>query len=579
MFENVYAFFILLFLPILVLFLVFDILKFRKRAKMIAGNKINNIIPYYSEGQKWLKIVFYTLGFILAVFALARPRWGYETINTNVKGRDILVVLDVSFSMATNDLIPSRLEAAKREINELLGMETGDRIGLLVFSGESELLSPVTNDYAAVSFFLDSVSPNMLPKEGTDIGGALTSGIKAFDDNEPRNKMILLFTDGEDLQGDYYAMLKNIKDSEIKVFTIGVGTKEGDLIPVYNSKGEKESALKDSSGNFVKSKLDEKRLIEIAETTGGSYLRTTGDKNEIINFFNSIKSVELKNQGSLKYEQKKERYDIFLIPALIFLIIGFILDQGRLIKLNMNKFDWLFNKNLIVVFILLAISANIRLFPAGDPSGDAKSLQETKQIIGDPNGGYWGNKSFIKGDYKNALEKYLSAQDLMKGNDKGKLYYNIGNTYYKVNDLERSSKYFEESVIYLTDDKIKSMAYFNEGLVIFKKQNYGMAKDLFKKSILLNPEDEDARYNYMVCKILEDKSKNNQQDQNNQTQNKQQQKQEKKVNDEKQKQNDNQKLSNEDIDKLLKALDEKEKKENKDNSNQNQDNTERGKYW
>jgi Ca-activated chloride channel family protein len=561
--------------------MIFDIMKQRKRSKIVAGSKINYIMPYYSEGQKWIKIAFYSIGFILAVFAFARPRWGVETINADVKGRDMLIVLDTSLSMSTNDVIPTRMETAKREINEILQMETGDRIGLMVFSGESELVCPITYDYAALSFFLDSIYPNMLPKEGTDIGDALQNGIESFDDTEPSNKMILLFTDGENLEGDYYSMLKKLKDSEIKVFTVGVGTKEGELIPMYNEKGEKESALKDSSGNFVKSKLDEKRLIEIAETSGGAYLRTTGNKGEIVSFINSITSIDKKNQGKLKYDQKKERYDIFLIPGLIFLILGFILDQGRLVKFNIDKLGWLFNKNMIaLVLIILSLTA-VRLNAKTDASHDA-SIKENKQLLGDPNGGFWGNSYFKKGDYKKSLEKYISATDSVRGNEKGKLYYNIGNSYYKLNDLKKAGDYFEQSVVYLTDDKIKSMAYYNEGLVIFKNQDYKTAKELFKKSILLNSEDDDARYNYMVCSLLEEKSKQNQ-DENSkdksQEKNKSQDKQKENRQDQSKK-NDSQELTKDETEKLLKALDEKEKKENKENALMNQsDQNGRGKSW
>ena len=575
MFGNNYAFFLLLLLPPFILFMVFDILKMKKRARMIAGNRINYIMPYYSEGQKWLRIVFYSLGLILTVFALAHPRWGIETINANIKGRDILIILDVSLSMSTNDVIPTRIDTAKREINELLEMETGDRIGLMVFSGQSDLLCPITYDYAALSFFLDSVYPNMLPEEGTNIGEAITEGIGSFDDTEPTNKMILLFTDGENLQGDYYLMLKKLKESEIKVFTVGVGTKEGELIPLYNEKGEKESALKDSSGEFVKSKLDEKRLVEIAETSGGAYMRTTGDRGEIVSFINSITSVEKKDQGKINYEQKKERYDIFLIPGLVFLIIGFVLDQGRLIKINMDKFNWLFNKNISVILILFLVTCiNFNIHP--DQSADIK---ENKQLIGDPNGGYWGNVSFKKGDYKKALEKYISATDSLKSNEKGKLYYNTGNAYYKLNDLKKAADYYEQSIAYLTDDRIKSMAYYNEGLAVFKNQDYKTAKEFFKKAILLNPEDDDARYNYAVCKMLEDRSKQDQKEQENDKKQQNQNEQQQQNNQQKDKES-SQSMSKEDMEKLLKALDEKEKKENTQNAVRNQSNNNgRGKAW
>ena len=147
MFENPHFLWAFFAIPIIVFIFIFDILLFKKRAKIIAGSHIRSIIPHYSEGQKWIKLFFYFFAFCLIILAIARPRWGIESINSKIKGRDILILLDTSYSMAANDVIPSRCEAAKRSIKELLEIETGDRLGLMVFSGESELLSPVTHDY------------------------------------------------------------------------------------------------------------------------------------------------------------------------------------------------------------------------------------------------------------------------------------------------------------------------------------------------------------------------------------------------------------------------------------------------
>jgi tetratricopeptide (TPR) repeat protein len=575
MFENLWAFALLGLLPFFIVFMIFDIIKLRKRSKNIAGEKVKLIIPYYSEGQKWLRIVFYSLGFILFVFALARPRWGVETIDAKIKGRDILILLDTSYSMATPDIIPSRLEAAQRELNELLEMETGDRIGLMVFSGEYELMSPVTHDYSAVGFFLDSTYPNMLSKDGTDIGGAVLGAIEALDDNEPRNKMILLMTDGENLFGDYYTMLQKAKESNIRIYTVGVGTKNGEPIPLRNAKGEIESYVKDDSGKHVISRLDEKRLIEIAETTGGSYLRTTGAKGELKNFVESINGIERKERSDLKYEQKKERYNIFLIPALILFALGFILDQGRIYRIKGNKFEWLFNKNIVIILIVLCSLGVTNIYAKNDVSSDKKSVKDQKGWVGDPNGAFWGNEKFKKGDYKNALENYASVENSLRGNDLGKLDYNIGNTYLKLNDLKKAGEYLENSNLFLTDDKIKSMAYYNQGIVAFKNQDYKTASELFKKSLILNETDDDARYNYEVSKILDEKTKKQQQQQDQkQNQKKQDQKKE-----DQNKNKDNQ-LSKEDIEKLLKNLSEKEKEENRKKTEEDKNsNNGRSKLW
>lgn len=586
MFENKFFFWLFLAIPIISLIFIADILLLRKKSKLLAGKNVASIIPFYTEGQKWLRLIFYILGFALAVLALARPRWGVETIETEVKGRDILLILDVSYSMAANDVVPSRLDSAKRYIVELLEMETGDRIGLSVFSGAYELVSPITHDYAAINFFTESLYPGMLGKGGTNIGDAIINGIDSFDDTEPRNKMIVLITDGEDIEGPYYQMLKKAKESKIKVFTVGVGTKSGEPIPIRNAKGEIESYVKDENNKHVISKLDEKRLIEIAESSGGSYLKTSNKKGELKKFIETISSVESEEQKELKYEQKKERYDIFLIPALIFFAIGFILDQGRIIRSSKNRLSWLLGKNtMITIFVsLMLLTSNYLSFSQTDPSDDVSDkntteMKDNKSAFGDPNGGFWGNRKFKKGDLNKALEKYASAINHLHENQLAKLYYNIGNTYLKLNDYKNAAQYYETAGSFAKEDSVKSKIFYNMGLVAFKNNDFANAKNFFKESIKLNELDDDARYNYQIAELMDEKTKkDNKQEKQEQKDNKQSE-ENKDENQDKNK-DEEQKLSKEDIEKLLKSLDEKEKNENRDKTLQEQKgNNQRGKYW
>ncbi|MCK4799209.1 MAG: VWA domain-containing protein [Spirochaetes bacterium] len=582
MFETPSFFWFFFAIPIIIAFFVFDILQLKKRSQKIAGKNISIIIPYYSEGQKWIRLVFYTLAFCLIILALARPKWGIEVIDSKVKGRDILILLDTSYSMAANDVIPSRYDSAKRSITELLEAETGDRIGLMIFSGKSELISPVTHDYAAISFFLDSIYPGMQGKGGTNIGGAIINAIDVFEDEGVSHKMILLITDGENLQGDFKGMLKKVKESGIKVFTVGVGTRNGEPIPIRNSKGEIESYVKDAKGNHVISRLDENRLKEIANETKGKYLGTTSRKGALKNAIEYIKSVEKKEQKALNYEQKKERYDIFLIPALILFCLGFILDQGKLIKVSKKKFEWLFNKNFFILFFLLfMIIIPIKVvYAKSDNTMDITSAKPEKKWAGRPNGGFWGNISYKKGKYKKALEQYVSALNILKDNELAKLNYNIANVYSKLNDLKKAGQHYENAAAFANNDKLKSMIFYNQALAAFKNQNYAEAAELFKNAIKYNENDDDARYNFTVSNALKKEAEKNGKQKNQQNKNKNEEKKEQKQSKGNQNQQDGQQLSKEDIQKLLKALDEKEKKENSERSQQKQkQNNRRGRYW
>ncbi len=563
MFENRYAFFLFILIPFIILVFILEIFSYKKRVKIIGGTNIDKILPYYSENRNWLKMIVWTVAFIFVILAVARPKWGTETIEATFKGRDVLIVLDTSYSMAVKDIPPSRLDAAKIAIEELLKSEKGDRVGLMVFSGSAELLVPITTDYSSLAFFLESVYPDMLQKDGTNISNALLTGISSFQDDEPRNKMILLITDGEDLQGEYYSTLNKLKDAGIKVFTVGVGTKNGEPIPMKNNRGEIEGYMKDSSGNYVISRLDEKRLVEIAEATNSSYMRMTGNKNDLRKFVESIDSVEAKESGKEKYEQKKEHYDIFLIPALILFAIGFILGEGKFY--NRFKNGNVFTMKSFLVILFLSFTFYSYSNDIEDLSSDIKKDEIVENNL---NGGFFGNREFKKGNYNKAIQNYSSANDVLKENDLAKLYYNTGNSYYKLNQFDKAKESYDNALLFAKDDSLKSSIYYNQGLNYFKQQNYSSSKEMFKKSLLLNGSDDDTRYNYEVVSILEKKQQQQQQQQN---QEQQQDNQESKNSDE---------MNEQDKDKMLQALEEKEKNENREEAERNsQRNSNRSRFW
>lgn len=597
MFEHKKMFFLFLLLPVLIALFVYDILLLRHRSKKVAGSHAAKIIPFYTEGQRWIRIFFYTIGFILAVFALARPRWGIETIQADLKGKDILVVLDVSFSMAAFDVVPSRMDAAKRYIEEILSIDSQDRVGLIVFSGESELVVPLTHDYGAVSFFLNSLYPGMLGKGGTDIAKAVIAGIDSFDDMDYSSKMILLMTDGEDLAGKFDSMYAKLSDSDIKVFTVGIGTAKGEPIPLLDEHGEIESFVKDEKNNPVISKLDETVLVSIAQQTGGSYMRTTGAKGEMKKFMNTVQSISSRKYSELTFNQKKDRYPIFLLPALLCFVIGFFLDQGRVFKQNENKLAWLFTKKFKLFIFILLLSLGVQhsgLYSQGSqPGGQGgnnsgeeqkqKSVKKQKGLgIILQNGGFWGNIHFARENYKKALDSYISATRNQEGNELAKLYYNIGNTFYKLGDVRNANKYYEMALPHVKEDSLKAMILYNQGLVSFKMKQYGAAAGLFKNVLILDDSDDDARYNYSVSKLYADEKSDNQ---NKDQKNKEKQQQEKQdgQNDQEQKeqkgQEQEQQLSEEQIQKLLEALDKKEKEENSSSYKAFKNQNQRGKYW
>lgn len=593
MFENAKLFYLFLLLPFLVGLFVFFNLYFKKSAKKLAGSNIDTILPYYTEGQKWISLLFYTIGFSLLIIALARPRWGIENISTDLKGRDVLIMIDVSYSMAVPDVVPNRMELAKKYINELLESGIEDRIGLMIFSSDSELLVPVTHDYAAVSFFIESIYPGMIGKGGTDIGNALVAGIKSFDDTDFSNKMIILITDGEDLEGKIKNNETFIKDSNIRIFTVGIGTKNGEPIPLHNDKGEIESYIKASNGTHVVSKLDEVLLSKIAEITGGSYMRTGGKSGELVEFISRIKNVKSKEYDKTDFTQKKDQYVLFLGVALLLFCLGFILDLGRFIK--RSKTNWMMHIFAAIILFLPSFmygqSSQQKLtgqtLQTADTSSDSVPIRKPTSHTGRNKNGAWkGNRSFDKGDFSKALSAYGNAIHAFSGNQLAKLYLNLGNTFVKTQNPENASKYYEMALNTASDDELKSKILYQTGLLQFKNRQYSEAAAFFKESLKLNDNNDDARYNYAVAALFAESQQNNNDSQDNHEQQQDEKESNQKNENENEKEQEQQqqeerKAAN--MKEMLEALENKERENSRQNTeaqqSQNQQQQWRGKYW
>jgi Ca-activated chloride channel family protein len=202
--------------------------------------------------------------------ALARPQAGYHWVETHRQGRDILFAVDTSRSMLTPDVKPNRLTRAKLAVDDLLDKLDGDGTGLIAFAGSAFLQCPITLDYDAFRDSVNALDTSTIPRGGTDIASAIHEAQAAFKTRANTDKILILLSDGEDLGGDAVAAAGAAAKEGVTIFTVGVGTANGELIPIAGSDGATEF-VKDPSGNFVKSRLDEATLRKIAEVTGGLY--------------------------------------------------------------------------------------------------------------------------------------------------------------------------------------------------------------------------------------------------------------------------------------------------------------------
>lgn len=300
--------------------------KSRLRALFCSAAILPKLLNPISLKKQKTKAVYLVLSVFFLILALSGPRWGFQWEDLQQEGVDIIVALDVSASMLAKDIKPNRLERAKRKVKDLIQMLDGDRIGLVAFAGASFVLCPLTLDYSAAEIFLDIIDTDLIPVPGTALGQAIRVSVKAFASEAKNSKALILITDGEDHGGDSLEAARIAKERGVKIFAIGIGQELGSPIPGYGG-----GFKKDKSGEVVLSKLDESGLQGIALATGGRYVRSvTGnmDLNKI--YLENIKQTVEKRQ--LKTSRRKlwqERFQWFILPALLCLIIEFFVNERK----------------------------------------------------------------------------------------------------------------------------------------------------------------------------------------------------------------------------------------------------------
>ncbi len=326
-------FWLLAFLPaIFVVSMLLDLKMRRARSRFVCPELYETLTRSVSIKKRKIRKVLYSLGLIFLVLALTGPRFGTKTEIVKRMGVDIIVAIDTSFSMLAEDIKPNRMDQAKYEIHRLIDELNGDRIALVSFSGVSVVQCPLTTDYGAAKTFLDFIDVGINPTPGTNIEQAIFSCFNLFENGSEagrESQIIVLVTDGESLKGRPFEAAKLAARKGIRIITIGVGTAEGEIIPIRNESGQIEDYKKDSSGNVVKSSLDEETLGEIASITNGFYLRShNGEVNveRIIDMLGSLHKTELHERT---ISRLKEQYQSPLGVSLMFLLCWLVIGERR----------------------------------------------------------------------------------------------------------------------------------------------------------------------------------------------------------------------------------------------------------
>lgn len=263
------------------------------------------------------------------VIALAGPRWGFHWEEVRREGVDLIVALDTSKSMLAVDVKPNRLERAKLAVLDLLHLLRGDRVGLVAFAGTAFLQCPLTLDYDAFRQSLASVDVGIIPRGGTALNRAIEAGIEAFEGRQGKYAALILITDGENHEGDVEAAAARAAEEKVKIYTVGIGTADGELIPVAGEGGA-TGFLKDRQGAVVKSRLDESVLRMVAENTGGAYLRASGSSLGLDGLFRDyIAPMERRELESTIERRYEDRFQFPLAMALVLFGLESLIGDRR----------------------------------------------------------------------------------------------------------------------------------------------------------------------------------------------------------------------------------------------------------
>jgi Ca-activated chloride channel family protein len=479
-------------------------------ARFAAPHLLGRLTRHISQPRRHLKRILFILSILLSFIAIARPQYGSTWIEVQRKGIDILFALDTSRSMLAQDIKPNRLERARYAIMDFVGRLDGDRAGLLPFAGSAFLLCPMTLDYNAFSQSLAEIDTNSIPLGGTDLSAVIREAERVFAATG-NHKILILVTDGENLQGEALAAAKEAGAKGLTIYTVGVGTQAGELIPAGNE--TTAGFLKNSDGSFVTSRLDEKTLREIAEATGGIYV-PLGDQGQGLDTLYQ-KKLDLIPKEQLSERRQKmpiERYAWPLALALLCLLVEFLLVERK----KDFKLPSIFRKilrrgpSLGATALLVGLSGSLFF------SGTSEAAMSK------------GEEYFTTGDYLKASEYYDKA--LARQPDDPTLNYNYGAAAYKNHIYDEALAAFSKALKKTDDLELQHKSYYNMANANYQKgmetiktnpratiEQWQQALDSYSAALKLQADDSRARHNFDVVekKLQELKKQQQEKEQEN----------------------------------------------------------------
>lgn len=469
----------------------------RQKQKLLAQFVSARLLPVLTAGvspaRQKLRLAFLICAVIFLIFTLARPQYGFELEEISQNGLDIVVAIDTSKSMLATDIAPNRLARAKLAALELMQRAGTDRMGLVAFAGDAFLECPLTIDNTAFQQSVQALDVNSIPQGGTAIARAINAALATFKEKD-HYKALVLFTDGEDNDNEAAAVAaaQNAAKAGLKIFTIGIGTANGDLIRVTDANGNSDY-VRDEQGNVVKSHLDENLLQQIAGATGGFYLPLRGAGGMDTLYENGLAPMP-KSEGKEKTVRRyHEQFQWPLAIAILLLLAEMFLPERKKSKVHPPSSDFGATRSpkskvetpaiaTLIALLLIPVAAN------ASPSS--------------------ASRDYKSGNFTNALAEYSRLAEIQT-NDL-RLVFNAGAAAYGATNYDEAAKDF--TMVTLSPDlKLQQRAYYNLGNTQYRagelkfapsmegldamEESWKLAMQSYSRAARLNTNDLDANYN------------------------------------------------------------------------------------
>lgn len=322
-FANPEYLYLLILLPIAVLLFIYSNYRRNRNLKSYGDPMLlKALIPSFSSMRTKIGFWLLAAALTLVIFVLARPQFGANKETVTTRGVEVVVALDISNSMLADDISPSRLDKAKRLISRIINKSSENKVALIVFAGDAFVQLPITNDFISAKMFLESISPKLIDRQGTDIASAIDLAAKSFTPNDKVGKAIIIITDGENHEGGAEEAARRASERGMNVFVLGIGTEKGGRIPLAGN----NEYLRDSDGYVVVTKLNDEMARSIAEAGKGVYITVDNTNNAQTIIDNELDKLAKDDIKTERYTKYKEQFMILAAMAFAILAMEIVLN-------------------------------------------------------------------------------------------------------------------------------------------------------------------------------------------------------------------------------------------------------------